>query len=343
MRTINFTGKITALEPLTVIQKGAVTASGHRLPRNGGPSSIPYFPATSIRGVIRRLAHQVVVERVTAENGGVVPFDLADHFMLAQGIDIADRADVLHPGEINAGAKIRACNPLLSLFGRWKLTGKAGIGNALPVDKNQWTIIDAGTRTVMFERDESLIELLEPDQVTRLERILTEQADASIDVQSFKREQSVLKEQLKTAEKAEVKELNARLRELDEKIKSRKKEKTEAHESIRRPLDPYEAFIAGAELSHRMVIKDATDVEAGLFIEALIRFASNPRLGSHRAYNCGLVAAEWQLTTWKPGELKPVPLGDISITPNGVEINGGEIEGMIKSFAESKELDFSVC
>ncbi|EDX3117115.1 CRISPR-associated protein Csf2 [Salmonella enterica subsp. enterica serovar Carswell] len=343
MRTINFTGKITTLEPLTVIQKSAVTSSGHRLPRNGGPSADPYFPATSIRGVIRRLAHQVVVERVTAENDGVIPFDLADHFMLAQGIDIADRADTVHLGEINAGAKIRACNPLLSLFGRWKLAGKVGIGNALPTDKSQWTILDGGARTVMFERDDSLIELLEPDQVARLERILTEQADASIDVQSFKREQSVIKEQLKTAEKEDVKELRGRLHELDEKIKARKKEKSEAHESIRRPLDPYEAFIPGAELSHRMVIKDATDVEAGLFVEALIRFASNPRLGSHRAYNCGLVAAEWQLSTWKPGELKPVSIGEVSITPHGVKISGDEIENMVKSFKESKELDFSVC
>ncbi|MDH8292293.1 CRISPR-associated protein Csf2, partial [Klebsiella pneumoniae] len=82
---------------------------------------------------------------------------------------------------------------------------------------------------------------------------------------------------------------------LDEKIQSRKDEKSEARESIRRPIDPYEAFIAGAELNHRMSIKNATDEEAGLFISALVRFASEPRLGGHANHNCGLVEANWSV------------------------------------------------
>ncbi|MCL0724289.1 hypothetical protein M2938_25460, partial [Klebsiella pneumoniae] len=32
-------------------------------------------------------------------------------------------------GEINAGAELRSKNPLISLFGRWGLSGKVGIGN----------------------------------------------------------------------------------------------------------------------------------------------------------------------------------------------------------------------
>nr|QTX15150.1 hypothetical protein [Klebsiella pneumoniae] len=39
------------------------------------------------------------------------------------------------------------------------------------------------------------------------------------------------------------------------KIQARKDQKQESRESIRRPIDPYEAFITGAELSHRMSIK----------------------------------------------------------------------------------------
>ncbi|TKV05706.1 CRISPR-associated protein Csf2 [Citrobacter sp. wls619] len=343
MRTINFTGKLITQEPLTVIMKGASSSSGHRLPRNGGPGAVPYFPATSIRGVIRHAAHQVVVDRVKAENNGVLPFDLADHFMLAQGVDIAERAEEHFLGEIDAGARVRASNPLLSLFGRWRLAGKVGIGNAIPTSDGQWAILNGGARTVMFERDESLIELLEPDQVARLERIMAEQADASIDVQVFKTEQTALKRMLKTVAKEEVQALRDKINALDEKIQARKDEKSEARESIRRPLDPYEAFISGAELSHRMTIKNATDTEAGLFIAALIRFASDPRLGSHRAHNCGLVNAQWQLTTWKPGELKPVYLGEISITSQGVEITGNDVENMLDSFTNDKSLDFSIC
>lgn len=342
-RTIHFTGKITTLEPLTVTLKDSVSASGHRLPRNGGYSSVPYFPGTTIRGVLRHAAHRVVVERMAAENGGVVPFDLADHFMLAQGVDIVNQAETIRLGEINAGERIRSANPLLSLFGRWGLMGKAGIGNATPTGEEQWAMFGGGARTIMFERDESLIDLLEPDQVERLERIISEQAEASIDIQSIKSEQAALRALLKTMNKEAAQELRTKIRELDEQIKARKEKKSEAYESIRRPLDSYEAFIAGAELSHRMVIKNATDTEAGLFIAALIRFAAHSRLGGHSGHNCGLVEAAWQVTTWKPGELTPARLGDISLTQDGVKITGQEIEKMLETFRENKDLNFKVC
>jgi len=276
MRTINFRGKIT---PLTVTLKSHVTASGHHLPRNGGYNAEPYFPAASIRGALRHAAHKVVVARVTAENDGVVPFDLADHFMLAQGVDIIGRSEAVRSGDIDAGVKIRSGNPLISLFGRWGLAGKVGISNASPTGGEQWAIFGEGSRTIIFERDESLIDLLEPDQVERLNRIIREQADTSIDIQPIKAEQAAIRKLFKAVDKETAQELRDKISELDEKIKARKERKSEAYESIRRPLDPYEAFIPGAELSHRMVIKNATDTEAGLFISALIQFGRSPWVG----------------------------------------------------------------
>ncbi|HIC3038212.1 TPA: RAMP superfamily CRISPR-associated protein [Klebsiella pneumoniae] len=340
MRTLNFNGKITTLEPLTVTLKGAVSASGHRLPRNGGYSSSPYFPGTSIRGAIRHAAHLVIVDRVGFNAEGKVPFDLADHFMMAQGVDIAGDSETFAAGEINAGAELRRKNPLLSLFGRWGLAGKVGIGNAIPTSDEQWGMFGGGARTIMFERNESLFEFLEPDQVDRLSRIISEQAEASVDITTIKAEQAALKKLMKTADKDTKADLQKKVNELDEKIQSRKDEKSEARESIRRPIDPYEAFIAGAELNHRMSIKNATDEEAGLFISALVRFASEPRLGGHANHNCGLVEANWSVTTWKPGELTPVTLGEISISPSGVKIEGEELSAMVAAFAKANGFDF---
>jgi CRISPR/Cas system CSM-associated protein Csm3 (group 7 of RAMP superfamily) len=85
MRTLNFNGKISTLEPLTVTVKNAVSTSGHRLPRNGGFNAAPYFPGTSIRGTLRHAAHKVIVDSVGLNADGKSPFDLAEHFMLAQG------------------------------------------------------------------------------------------------------------------------------------------------------------------------------------------------------------------------------------------------------------------
>lgn len=341
MRTLNFNGKISTLEPMTVSLKNAVTATGHRLPRNGGFNSAPYFPGTSIRGTLRHAAHLVVVDRVGPNSEGKAPFDLAEHFMLAQGVDINGEAEAFAAGEINAGSELRRKNPLLSLFGRWGLSGKAGIGNAIPTGDNQWAMFGGGARSIMFERNESLMDYLETDQVERLERLLEEQAEASVDISQIKSEQDAIKKEMKSADKGEKVELQSKLRVLDEKIQARKDQKQESRESIRRPIDPYEAFITGAELSHRMTIKNATDEEAGLFISALIRFAAEPRFGGHANHNCGLVEANWTVTTWKPGELVPVTLGEISITPNGVDIKGDELVAMVKAFNDNQSFDFT--
>lgn len=84
MRTLNFNGKISTLEPLTVTVKNAVSTSGHRLPRNGGFNAARTF-GTSIRGTLRHAAHKVIVDRVGLNADGKSPFDLAEHFMLARG------------------------------------------------------------------------------------------------------------------------------------------------------------------------------------------------------------------------------------------------------------------
>ncbi|MDZ0185194.1 RAMP superfamily CRISPR-associated protein [Klebsiella quasipneumoniae] len=341
MRTLNFTGSISTLEPLTVTLKNAVTTSGHRLPRNGGFNATPYFPGTSIRGTLRHAAHKVVVERVGLDVDGKSPFDLAGHFMLAQGVDINGEAETFTAGDINAGAELRSKNPLISLFGRWGLSGKVGVGNAIPVGDNQWGMFGGGARAIMFERDETLIDFLETEQVERLGRLLEEQAEASVDISHIKSEQDALKKVMKSADKETKSEIQSQLRELDKKIQARKDRKQESRESIRRPIDPYEAFVTGAELSHRMSLKNATDEEAGLFIAALIRFAAEPRFGSHANHNCGLVEAQWTVTTWKPGELVPITLGEIDITTYGVQITGDELTAMVKAFNDNQSFDFT--
>ncbi len=340
MRTLNFNGKISTLEPLTVTVKMRsqlpaiaclVTVDSMQLRTFQVPAFGELFVMLRIRSLsIMWALMQTENHLSTWQNISCWP-----------GVDINGEAETFAPGEINAGAELRSKNPLISLFGRWGLSGKVGIGNAIPDGDNQWGMFGGGARSIMFQRDESLMEFLETDQVDRLERLLEEQAEASVDISQIKTEQDALKKAMKSADKDTKAELQIKVRELDEKIQARKDQKQESRESIRRPIDPYEAFITGAELSHRMSIKNATDEEAGLFISALIRFAAEPRFGGHANHNCGLVEAHWTVTTWKPGELVPVTLGEIVITPNGVEITGDELFAMVKAFNENQSFDFT--
>lgn len=50
-----------------------------------------------------------------------------------------------------------------------------------------------GARAIMFERNENLMDYLETDQVDRLERLLEEQAEASVDISQIKSEQDAIK------------------------------------------------------------------------------------------------------------------------------------------------------
>lgn len=84
MRTLNFNGKISTLEPLTVTVKMRsqlpaiaclVTVDSMQLRTFG----------TSIRGTLRHAAHKVIVDHVGLNADGKSPFDTAEHFMLAGG------------------------------------------------------------------------------------------------------------------------------------------------------------------------------------------------------------------------------------------------------------------
>ncbi len=192
MRTLNFNGKISTLEPLTVTVKNAVSTSGHRLPRNGGFNAAPYFPVPAFGELfvmLRIRSLSIVWALMQTENH----LSTGRTFHAGPGVDINGEAETFAPGEINAGAELRSKNPLISLFGRWGLSGKVGIGNAIPDGDNQWGMFGGGARSIMFQRDESLMEFLETDQVDRLERLLEEQAEASVDISQIKTEQDALK------------------------------------------------------------------------------------------------------------------------------------------------------
>lgn len=79
-----------------------------------------------------------------------------------------------------------------------------------------------GARSIMFQRDESLMEFLETDRVDRLERLLEEQAEASVDISQIKTEQDALKKAMKSADKDTKAELQIKVRELDEKFRPAK-------------------------------------------------------------------------------------------------------------------------
>jgi len=89
--------------------------------------------------------------------------------------------------------------------------------------------------------------------------------------------------------------------------------------SLLLPLPGYEAIPAGTVLNHRMFLKNVSDVQLGLFMAGLARFAEDPRFGAHRAHGCGQVCMEYQAKRIKGASADWV--GDLSIDPDRWEDN----------------------
>jgi CRISPR type IV-associated protein Csf2 len=339
-QTYKFAGSITCLEPLTVsIKEAAQGARGHRLPRNGPAldTEKPFFPASSIRGALRNAAHRVVLRAVKKQSGEEFPFSLDDHFMLAQGVDSGKQIDLdKTAGVTDLYASLRAENPMLSVFGRWGLESHLAVGHGLPSGHEQcWGMFGGGARGVMFERDANLLDELTAEDTDRLEQILLEQTAAAGDVSEIKKEIAALKKTLRGASKEEREAGNARIALLEDQIKMRKQDKSGPVESIRRPLDPFEAFSAGAVLSHRMALRSATEAELGMLILSLREFARDAQLGGHKAHNCGAISAEWTVTTWPEDADAPIEVGKVAITPDGFIMEGDMLQQAVSAFTAS--------
>ncbi len=97
MRTLNFNGKISTLEPLTVTVKmrsqlpaiACLVTVDSMQPRT--------FRCTSIRGTLRHAAHKVIVDRVGLNADGKSPFDLGRTFHAGPGVDINGEAETFAP------------------------------------------------------------------------------------------------------------------------------------------------------------------------------------------------------------------------------------------------------
>lgn len=342
--TYHFTGTVTAISPLTVTLPGSSAKGAHRLPRNGGYSARPYFPATSLRGALRNAGHVALTRHLGKQD---IRFTIAEHFAHAQGIIIKAKGVEScvsddPQGSIDANQGVRDANPFMSLWGRWGVDGRCCIGNLIPLTDDCVGQFGGGARTVMFERNQSLLEDLSEDEVAQINHILNEQAETSAKLAPMDAEVKTLKRSLKSIDDSEAKaRVQARIADLEEQMKQMKDEKTGSRESIRRPIDPYEAFVAGCEFEHRMTLKGATTDELSLFLTCLLEFARESTLGGHKAQGCGSIAGEYKVTVWPEDALKPVEIGTIAFGPNGFHVTG-DLESVIGQWRQAAS-DFKTC
>lgn len=322
MQTYYLKGIVKAEEPLTVTLKSSGTT--HRLPRNGGFKAKPYMPATSFRGALRHACHLALNRHHLTTKGEKLT--LNQHFMMAQGVDIAGTAQAFGGGDIDASVAVREANPFISLWGRWGLGGHMSVGNLYPIQDDCVGEFGGGNRSVMFERNTDLLNYLSESEVGDLNRILKEQSQSSEDIKPLKAQIQTLTKSLRALEDAEsVAKVKEKIAALESQISGIKDDKEGPRESIRRPIDTYEAFVAGCEFNHRFAVQCANEVELGLFLDALYEFSRNPYLGGHRSHNCGLISASYDVTVYPEGADAHIQVGTVSFNDVGFTITGDSL------------------
>lgn len=329
MRTIKFVGTMVAVSPLAVsmpAEAKLAKQSAIKMPRNA--QNHAYFPASSIRGWLRSISLFALNELIQKE--GLEPLTVDQQYMYGNGVDTArvlesDRTGKYEKiGENNA---VRAKNPLLSLFGRWGLSGVLSVGNALPNQiENTTVILGDGTRQHPFNRNGKLLSFVKDDEVGYLKDILNRDALVATETADLKDEEKSLKRELKTADAERKKEIFSRLAEIDEAVKAVKEASSGSKEAIQRPLSGFEAIDAGVELMQSMTLLNPSDDEFNAFLWVLSKASADLRLGGHHNVGCGEVEFSWNVIESTFDNPKAIKLGEVILNRDGFEIKGIEFD-----------------
>ena len=334
--TFRFVGHITSVTGLTVTRPDETFASpsnspfrlsrkAGRLPRMGAlrEESPAYFPATSLRGAIRRAGRNMIRRCVIKETGESTPWSVDTHYMLTQGVDTSNKTLTEKTGgAIGIEKDLRDENPFLSLFGRWKLPGHLGIGNAVPESPDCLYVEGRGARSNDFNRDPSQVKFLSVEEAQKLKRLLEQDSLAAEETGAIDDQIKALRKDIRNIDDADEKqEVQAQIKELEERKKSVKSAKEGSQESIQRPIEGFEAIKPDTKMSHRMLLQNANNVELGLFLACLREFARSPYVGGHRSLNCGEIQAEWQVQFWPEDAEAPITAGTIRLSAGGFEID----------------------
>lgn len=299
--TYIFEGYLVAEQPLATCSKDLLEREG----KKNQPTPIPttqtaqglrlMFPASGLRGGLRRACRDVVRDCVIEKTGNDKPFDLDSHFLLSLGgIKGSGEED---KSSVTRIAELRTQNPLVNLFGAGDagtagfVSGRLGIGNAICEEPLE-PVIFSGARSDDVYHDPDQAEYLSDADLLRL----TDMASGNRELSRMKAEATKLKRSYYEArEKGDTsasESIQQQLEALDQKMASTRQE-SGSKNSIGMPLAGWKAIPQGARLAQRSIMRRATDVDLGLFLATLNRFGLEPFLGAHYASGNGLVSGSW--------------------------------------------------
>jgi CRISPR type IV-associated protein Csf2 len=285
---------------------------------DGRPRKTAYIPATTVRGKLRRLAVQPLMQAAAADGK---PWTLRQVYEAMLGQDAASEASE----EIDLAAlkKRREGNHIVDLFGAGlSVKSRLSVGHFVPVvdiEPESFAVVRKD-----LDSDPDVLDWMHPDEVSKfVDRNSTNSKRAVADALVKK-----LSTQARKAEKAgqDTTQFKAALA-LAEAQRDTLMAAMGDMKNSTKILTSYEALPAGIELKSRIIIDRATPKDMATLLGALDLFSRTPVLGGQTARGCGEVAGQFEMSDQDGALLGVVRVGgyqasEVHWSPNGKALIG---------------------
>lgn len=334
-------GLITAEAPITVDYVGME----QRLPRT--PHGQVFLNGGTLRGPLRKAGLTMLIRELAKAHDKPLDgiFNRAEMYMLGEGVDITRQVNSEEGGthDPRAEAFLRAANPFLSLFGRWKLAGYLEVG-ALLTSRDNLITAGQGVRHDQFEHSPQLAQYLDETEHEALLAELRSARDSMGKIETLRAQVRELRERSRNSDDRTVRqEIGSQIKELEAQEKEIRKAREGSEESIKHPIQGVEAIAPGSQLQSRLRIIEGSAESLGLLLHCLGEFSQRPRLGGHLATGFGAISAEWEVLQRAAGQRRASVIGQVRLDDMGIELDGEPLEAAWEAFAQAlPQYDFTL-
>lgn len=289
MKKIIINATLTTIQPVSIKlpdQEGHPKMT-RGVDSNGHPKKTAYIPATTIRGKLRRLAVQPLMQAAAACGN---PWTLHQVYEAMLGQDAASEA--AEEIDLVALKKRRHDNHIVDLFGAGLgVKSRLSVGHFMPV-------VDVAAEAFSgvrkdLDSDTDVLDLMDPKEVNLF-------VDRNANNSKRSAAEALVKDmgrQIRKAEKADqdVAELKNALI-LAESQRDALVLAMGDMKNSTKTLTSYEAMPAGIELKSRIIIDKATSKDMDTLMGALDLFSRTPVLGGQSARGCGEVEGSFEMS-----------------------------------------------
>lgn len=353
-KTYILRGTLTAIEPLATASKELID-EGKKLYGANSPVPVPsfhtqdgthlYFPATGLRGTLRRALRDVVRSNLIQRGSKGLLID--EHYLLTlggiKGAGAEDRSSVKQEEEW------RNRNVLLSLFGAGDagflsfVQGKTSIANAVCSASTQPMVMTGARTNDLFANKEGL-DFLADSEIDNLIARAAGNAKASGIRKEIGKKTAELQQAKRSGEDTDaiaqdIEKLNASL---DKTLKDSKASSV----SVGMPLAGFQAIPPYSIMDHSIKVFNATPEELGGMIAALNQLSLNPIIGAHKATGCGEIKAQYkviEVTSTGSQCIANISIGNYEpMTVSDQSVPFDQAVSAFKAYLESDQFDLSV-